>query len=201
MNTMTLRRALLPGAALLALALATGCGSDDGDGGDTGAPPATPPASSAAAGEFNDADVTFAQNMIVHHEQALEMAAMADQIQDPELAELAAGLEAAQAPEVTTMTDLLTEWGEPTEPAGGHENMTMPGMMSEEDMAELEEMSGAQFDRMFAQMLISHHGGAVQMAADVQQQGVNPDLNTLAATIEQEQSAEVETLEGIVDRL
>ncbi|MPZ29056.1 MAG: DUF305 domain-containing protein [Micromonosporaceae bacterium] len=197
MNTMTLRWALLPGAAaLLALALSAGCGTDNGDE-DT-----TPPAAAGGEAEFTEADVAFAQNMIVHHQQALEMAELAEtRAENPELAQLASEVATAQEPEITTMTDWLTAWGEPVEPPAGHEGMAMPGMASEDEMAALAAADGVDFDRMFTRMLIAHHDGAVQMARDVQAEGVNDDVNALAATIEQDQSAEVETLEGILDRL
>jgi uncharacterized protein (DUF305 family) len=197
MNTITLRRALLPGAAaVLALTLAAGCGSDNGDGGD-----ATSPVPAAGA-EFNEADVAFAQGMLVHHEQALEMAEMAGTAAaDPELAELASQLSATLGPQITSMTDLLTVWGEPTEMDMDMPGMSMPGMASEEEMAALSETSGAEFDRMFTQMMVSHHGGALQMCQEVETGGVNPDVRELAATVKEEQSAQLDTLETMLDRL
>jgi uncharacterized protein (DUF305 family) len=195
MRKIVLRRVWLPGAAaLLALALTAGCGTD-GDGDEGTATPTT------GAG-FNEADVAFTQNMLMHHQQALEMAEQAETAaSDPELAELAAGIAANLEPEITTMTGWLTTWGEPMEPAGGHEGMSMPGMASEDEMAALVEASGVEFDRTFTRMMVAHHGGAVQMCQDVQSQGINVDVAGLAATIEQQQSDELETLEGILDQL
>ena len=185
---------------MLALALAAGCGSDngDGDGGDA----ATSPAPGAEA-EFNEADVAFAQGMLMHHEQALEMAELAGTAADPELADLASQMSATLEPQITTMTDLLTAWGEPTEMDMDMPGMDMsvPGMASEDEMAALSEASGAEFDRMFAQMMVSHHGGALQMCQEVETGGVNPDVQGSAATIQEEQSAELDTLETVLDRL
>ena len=108
--------------AALALALAA-CGSSDGSESDGSAMPgmnhgpahhpvlrtAPPPAA-----PFNDADVTFAQQMIPHHQQAIEMARLADgRAADPEVKNLAAAIEKAQDPEIDTMKGWLKSWGKP----------------------------------------------------------------------------------------
>jgi uncharacterized protein (DUF305 family) len=206
-RVITLRRVLLSGTAALAtLALAAGCGDGDGMGGMNHGGSSQPSASASAATAFNDADVQFAQMMIPHHQQAVQMATLAEaRAADPEVKQLAAQVKAAQDPEIQTMTGWLTAWGQSTAaPDGGH-NMpgmgSMPGMMSDEEMAKLEAASGAEFDRMFAQMMIAHHNGAIQMARDEQQKGSNGDAKALAATIEKAQTAEVAKLETILDRL
>lgn len=194
------RRGLLTAAtALAALALTAGCGGDDtggmNHGGGTGAP--TP-----AGAAFNDTDVTFAQNMIAHHQQAVQMADLAGtKASDPQVKQLAAQVKTAQEPEIATMTGWLTTWGRPSMPAGGHGNMAMPGMMSDAEMAQLHQASGVDFDRMFARMMIAHHNGAIQMAKEQQANGANPDAKSLAATVEKTQAAEVSQLEAILDRL
>jgi uncharacterized protein (DUF305 family) len=200
MRSTTVRRALLAGATFTAaLILAAGCGDDNGYEGSSGG--STTPTGPAAA-QFNEADVAFAQNMIVHHEQAIEMAALAQtRASDQELVEVADQIRQAQGPEITTMTDLLTAWGRPVEPSGGHEGMTMPGMAAEHEMAALEQSSGVEFDRMFTELMIAHHRGAVEMAGEVQNSGVNLAIEALAATVEQDQQTEIEQLEGIQDRL
>ena len=201
------RRWLSVGAAGVAvLAFAAGCG---GDGDDSGGMPGmdgggtTSTAPTASAGAFNDADVTFAQNMIVHHQQAVQMADLAtSRATDPEVKQLAGQIKAAQDPEIATMTCWLTAWGKPTTPPGGHGGgMSMPGMMSDAEMAKLTAAKGAEFDRMFAQMMVAHHNGAIQMAREEQAKGSNSEAKKLAATIEQTQTAEVAKLQKIVDRL
>jgi uncharacterized protein (DUF305 family) len=77
----------------------------------------------------------------------------------------------------------------------------MPGMMSEQDMAKLEAAKGTAFDRMFAQMMIAHHNGAIAMARDEQAKGANPQAKALAVTIEKTQTAEVAKLQQILNRL
>lgn len=158
-----------------------------------------------AGASFNDADVQFAQMMIVHHQQAVEMADLAaTRADDPEVKTLATAIKAAQQPEVDTMTEWLTSWKQPTAQPGGH-NMpgmgAMPGLMSEADMTTLKGSSAVDFDRQFARMMIAHHNGAIQMARDVQKNGNNPDVKRLAVMIEQTQTSEVAQLQTILDRL
>nr|WP_229799026.1 DUF305 domain-containing protein [Planomonospora parontospora] len=166
----------------------------------TGSAPATTSAQPAAS--FNDADVTFAQLMIPHHEQAVEMAKLAEtQAADAEIKELAAEIKAAQDPEIATMTAWLTAWGKATMPDGAHGGHGMPGMMTEEDMVKLQEAKGAKFDRMFAELMIAHHQGAIEMAKTEQAQGLNPEAKQLAKTIETAQQAEIEQMRKLLDRL
>ena len=203
--TTTTRRFLLAGAAaVITLVVATACG----DATNTGQEPAGP----TAAASFNDADVAFAQMMIPHHEQALQMATLAaDRATDPELREIAAAIRSAQEPEIVTLTGWLQSWGMPTAmpTSGGHGHemsgmgggSAMPGMMSEQEMSDLMQATGVPFDRMFARMMIAHHNGAIQMCNDIAASGASPEVRALAGTIEQSQSAEVARLQSILDRL
>jgi uncharacterized protein (DUF305 family) len=199
-----LRRALVGGAAAtVVLVLAAGCGNGSDMGGmNHGGPSAS---SAPASATFNDADIQFAQMMIPHHQQAVEMASLADtRAADPEVKQIAAQIKAAQDPEIKTMTGWLAAWGQPTTPPGGHTMSGMagmPGMMSDAEMAQLKAAKGVDFDRMFARMMIAHHNGAIQMARDEQAKGKNPDAKALAATIEKTQAAEVAQLQKILDRL
>jgi uncharacterized protein (DUF305 family) len=195
-------RAGVAGAAVLALA--AGCGDDGGSmpGMDHGGNPAATTAAAAPGASFNDADVAFAQNMIPHHQQAVQMADLAaGKAGNADLKQLAAQIKAAQDPEIKTMTGWLTAWGKPAMPAGGHGGMSMPGMMSDADMNKLTAATGTGFDRMFAQMMIAHHNGAIQMAKDEQAKGANPEAKALAATIEKTQAAEVTKIQQILDKL
>ncbi|WP_328421541.1 DUF305 domain-containing protein [Micromonospora sp. NBC_00389] len=222
-RTIVLRRALLTGATLSALLLATAaCTDDDMAGMDHGgrSPNATASESAhASAGAVNDADVMFAQMMIPHHRQAVEMADLAPtRANDAELKDLAAKIKAAQDPEISTMTGWLTGWGKPTAAPEGHAmpgmGTPMPGMSaaetgipgmagmaSEEQMNKLKADMGSEFDKLFAQMMIAHHKGAIDMAKTEQTDGSNAEAKALAATIEADQAAEVQTLQRILDRL
>jgi uncharacterized protein (DUF305 family) len=184
------------------------CGGDsDGasgmDHGGSKSPAAATATAADKAGDADEADVTFAQMMIPHHEQAVEMAQLADgRASDAEIKDLAAKIEKAQDPEIKTMTGWLKSWGKPTA-TGDMPGMGMggDGMMSDKDMKELKAMQGKEFDKMFAQMMIDHHNGAITMAKTEQKSGQNPDAKKMADAIVTGQSAEVKQLKSILDRL
>ncbi|MGW7428047.1 DUF305 domain-containing protein [Streptomyces sp. NPDC054861] len=165
--------------------------SVSGSGGDT------------APGAFNDADVMFAQMMIPHHEQALEMAALAERrAEDPGIRKLVAEIEKAQGPEIRKMRSWLAGWGKPESAAhdgrGGHE---MAGMMSARDMTGLAATKGTAFDRRFAELMIAHHDGAVAMAQAERKDGRNATARKLADDVVRTQTAEVDRLRKILARL
>ncbi|TLQ43212.1 DUF305 domain-containing protein [Streptomyces marianii] len=196
------RRVAVVGAVAAGALLLTACG---GDGSDS---PASPPARTAAstADAFNDADVAFAQGMIPHHQQAVEMAELADgRASDQEIKTLTGQIENAQEPEIRTMRSWLSAWGKPESPGtdhgAAHGAGEMPGMMSDDDMAALMAAKGTDFDRKFAQMMIDHHNGAIEMAKDEQAKGRNAAARKLADEVVKTQSAEVEQMRSILDRL
>ncbi len=161
--------------------------------------------SSSPDEEFNEADVTFAQDMIPHHRQATEMAALAEsRTTNRQVLDLASQIDAAQEPEIETMTDWLESWDqEVPDSMAGHEGMdhsgSMPGMMSEQDMSALEDAQGSAFDEAFLTMMIEHHEGAIEMAATEQEDGSNSDAVALARTIEEDQTAEVDRMRTLLD--
>lgn len=167
-------------------------------------PSAQPSASAQPVATFNGADVMFAQMMIPHHQQAVEMAELAEtRASDKEIKELAAKIKAAQDPEIQTMRGWLTGWGKPLPSGGMDQGMghDMPGMMAAEDMKKLEDAKGAAFDKRFAELMIAHHNGAIDMARTEQSQGSNPEAKELAKAIENAQRTEVEQMRKILDRL
>lgn len=211
MKPTILRRAALAGVALSALIATAACGGGDDAGGmthGTGSSSA-PGASSSASATVNDADVMFAQMMIPHHQQAVAMADLAPtRASDPELKDLAAKIKAAQDPEITTMKGWLTAWGKPTDLPSNHSmpgmsatpGHDMPGMMTDQQMTDLAATKGTAFDKMFAEMMIAHHNGAIDMAKTEQADGSNPEAKALAAKIATDQATEVQTLQKILDR-
>ena len=208
------RLARLAGGLIAGTLILAGCaGGDDDMAGMAGmdsSSESTAAESSGEAAAFNNADVTFVQGMIPHHRGALEMAQMAEgRAEDPRVLDLAARIEAEQQPEIDTMTGWLEEWGEPVpdESDGGmggmdHGSMDMGGMsmegMSMEDMAALEAATGTEFDRMWLEMMIVHHRGAVEMAETEIAEGSNPDAIALAEQIVDSQSAEIEEMETLL---
>lgn len=182
-------RRTLAAVGLIAV-LAAGCGGGDDD-------------ASSGSAERNQADVTFAQGMVPHHEQAVEMADMALQkAQDPRVKDLAGRIKAAQAPEIEQMRGWLEDWGESVD-GGDMGGMDMGGGgdmggMSDAEMKELEAASGAAFDRMFLEGMIRHHEQAVAMGRDEVQNGQFPPAKELAQRIVDSQTAEIAEIRGLL---
>ncbi|MCA2216609.1 DUF305 domain-containing protein [Wangella sp. NEAU-J3] len=190
--------------ALVGACGGTGHGGADGDHGAAAAPAAA--ASTPPGSQHNQADITFAQAMIPHHQQALEMAAAAEtKATDPKVKALATRIKGAQEPEIDEMTSWLSDWAAPgaSMPAGeSHGDMggtgPMPGMMTADEMAAFTAATGADFDRMFLEMMIRHHQGAITMAAAQRQQGLNPSAKALAEAVEREQAAEITQMRSLL---
>ncbi|WP_435972853.1 DUF305 domain-containing protein [Streptomyces sp. Qhu_M48] len=224
----TTRKFALLGAVTATGLLLAACGTDDttsgtGHGGTShggasasasasASAPTSPSATAdgsaggaSAPGAFNDADVMFAQMMIPHHEQALEMAQLAEgRAEDPEVKKLVAAIERAQDPEIQKMKAWLKGWGRPESAghgSGAEGSHGMAGMMSDRDMKDLAAVKGRAFDRRFAELMIAHHDGAVEMAKDEQRNGRNATAKALADDVVRTQSAEVTALREVLDRL
>ena len=190
------------------------CGDDSADrpAATSGAHHSAP--SPTEARQHNDQDAAFAQGMIPHHRQAVEMADLApERAGSQAVKDLAAQIKAAQDPEITTMSGWLTSWGleVPAESApgtdhgsdhgmdhGSGEHDGMPGMMSQEDMTSLAGLSGEKFDRSFLEMMIAHHEGAVTMAAAEQEKGAYGPAKDLAAAIITAQKAEIDQMKKLL---
>ncbi|MFA3874115.1 DUF305 domain-containing protein [Streptomyces sp. MMCC 100] len=227
-RTLTRRTALVAATATAAFVLAA-CGGDGGNDsgrsaheGPHGSGSASADAGRTAGNEagenaHNAQDVAFAQGMIPHHRQALEMARLAaDRSASPGVEDLATRIEKAQDPEITTMTGWLTAWGEEVpEPmtssasAGATESMPgmdhsghsgMPGMMDGEDMAKLEKTSGRAFDTMFLTMMVEHHEGAVEMAGTEKAKGRYAPAKALADDVITAQNAEITEMNKLLGK-
>ncbi|UFS93616.1 DUF305 domain-containing protein [Nocardia huaxiensis] len=151
-------------------------------------------AQAATRTDFNDADVTFLQMMYPHHAQAVDMAKLVpSRSQNQELITLAANVEKAQSPEMQQITTLLAAFGKPAPSAdmGGHH---MDGMMTDQQMKDLAGMSGTAFDKMWMQMMIEHHKGAVTMAQTELANGANADAKAMAQAIISGQQAEIDQM-------
>lgn len=176
-------------------------------GGDDGAATTETTAADEASEDHNETDVEFAQMMIPHHRQAVEMAELAPgRAADPQLIDLGDRVLQAQDPEIERMTQWLEAWGadvpgEESEGDGmdrmdmGSETTMAGDEMGAEDMAALEAASGTEFDRMFAEMMIEHHRGAIEMANDEIENGQAADAIALAEDIVTAQQAEITELE------
>ncbi len=141
---------------------------------------------------FNDADVTFLQMMYPHHAQAVEMAKLVPtRSQNQQVKDLAAAIEKAQAPEMQQMTTLLAGFGKPAPSATM--SHSMPGLMTP--------LSGAAFDKMWLQMMVAHHQGAITMANDELKNGTNADSKKMAESIVTTQQAEIDTMNGMLAKM
>jgi uncharacterized protein (DUF305 family) len=164
---------------------------------------------------FNDADVSFATDMIPHHAEALVMVDMADgRDLSPEVQQLTADIRAAQGPEIEQLVDWLTHWDEPVpetlrdhvnaEDHGmggddlGHDSADMPGMMSDEEMDELGDAQGHEFETMWLEMMVEHHEGAIEMAQDELADGVFQPAKDLAEAIATSQQAEIDLMNKLL---
>lgn len=163
---------------------------------------------SMAAQAGSEADITFAQLMIPHHEQAVQMADMAlNQATTAEVKQLAQQIKDAQDPEIQQMRGWLQAWGAPEQMAGmdgmDHGDMDMggqsaDGMMSDEDMTSLMDAQGADFDKMWLEMMIAHHAGAITMAENIKQESQDADVTNLANSIISAQQAEIATMQALL---
>jgi uncharacterized protein (DUF305 family) len=192
----TVKRALLLIAVLTAGIVLPACGG----GTHSGRSMQGHAAGMRSTANHNSQDVMFAQMMIPHHQQAITMSDLAPtRASSPRVKRLAAHIKNAQEPEIDKMSGWLKDWGEPTHPRV-HMHMA-EGMMSEEDMNKLETLSRRAFDRMFLQMMIKHHQGAVTMARTEQEEGVNPDAKALAGSIVTSQTAEITRMRNLLKNL
>ncbi|AKT50719.1 DUF305 domain-containing protein [Arsenicicoccus sp. oral taxon 190] len=190
-------------AALIAASLAA-CSSTANDSGMSGmdhsAGPMVSSSSPTVGGSSasRSGDVMFAQMMIPHHQQAIEMGdlALKNPTSSPEVRKLATDIKKAQDPEIQTMRGWLSSWGAATS-AGGHMDHGT-GMMSDADMAKLETAQGAEFDRMWLSMMVQHHRGAVTMAQQVLTTTNDPQVKQLADAIIKAQNAEIATMQGML---
>jgi uncharacterized protein (DUF305 family) len=221
MNRTLLSRALPVLATATALTLAACSGSSSSPSGHEGmpgmtsttSPPVTStPASPAAAGPHSQADVDFATGMIPHHRQAVTMAEMAlSKATSPAVKELATAIKGAQDPEIRAMSGWLTGWGRPVPSGSGGHDMSqmgspsssgsstsgtngMGGMMTDQEMQQLSNATGAAFDRMWLQMMIKHHQGAVAMSQTELATGTNAEAKKLAQVIIDAQTREITTM-------
>ncbi|SFS89307.1 DUF305 domain-containing protein [Saccharopolyspora flava] len=172
--------------AALSLSFLAGCGQPE--------TPAAPPAQTAPpAPAHNGVDVMFAQGMVPHHQQALEMSRMAaTHAESQQIKDLAARIEAAQGPEIDRLNGWLRDWNATGH--GDHSGHAMTGMMSSDEMTALDQARGSEFDQKFLMLMIKHHEGAVAMARTEVDKGSFPDTRQMAREIMIGQQAEIDSM-------
>lgn len=152
---------------------------------------------SSRSSEFSASDIMFAQMMIPHHKQAVEMSTLAEtRALSPEVKTLAKQIKEEQAPEIEQMTKWLTDSNSPMEM--GHD-MGMNGMLSDEQMQELEAATGADFDTLYLKGMIEHHNGAIQMAQMVVNSN-NAEAKALGEAIISSQTKQIKYMESLLSK-
>jgi uncharacterized protein (DUF305 family) len=160
-------------------------------------------------------EVRFVQMMIPHHRQALEMSAPAPaQASDQQVKSLADRISAAQKVEIASMeawlkTNARAASAAPSGGHGGHggasatatSHANMPGMATPEQMRRLKAARGAEFDRLFLTLMITHHQGALTMAKDVLDKGTDVVVQELARDVQAGQGAEINRMRGVLNGL
>lgn len=198
-------------ALATAIALA-GCTGTPGSAGTSmpgmehGSPAGTAPSATTPPGpaDHNTADATFAQMMIPHHAQAVQMSDMLLNKQDipAGVTALAARIKGAQGPEIEKMTGWLAGWNEPAGMHSGHAtDGGMEGMMGREDLEKLDAAQGTDAARLFLTRMIAHHEGAVKMARTESTAGKNPDAVQLSKDIISSQEAEIREMKELLATL
>ncbi|QKQ98382.1 DUF305 domain-containing protein [Candidatus Nanohaloarchaea archaeon] len=150
------------------------------------------PAKNSSETGFNRADLMFMNMMIIHHDQAIEMAELAPNRTDNEnILELSRNISEAQRAENEQMAEWLRELGY-QRPVRGHR---MAGMASQEEMQRLKNSSGRGFDRLFSELMIRHHRGGIQMAQAFSRRGSYPELIQMEKQMIEAQQKEIQLMQ------
>lgn len=169
--------------------------------------PSASQAGSVASALHNEADVQFAQMMIIHHVGATDMAGLAQQTSNSrQVRELAERINLAQGPEINQMRGWLEEWGEPGPEdsnlrGASHDGMEMGGFDQKDEAEELLNLDGAAFDKKFLNLMVVHHRSALAMANQQITKGQNAEAIELAKTIMSAQESEIVEMENLLNEL
>ena len=210
----TLSRSITAAGLLAMVAAAASCGTAAGGRTPPTVSPAneapSPPAAAQTAGgasqrRHSEADARFMRGMIAHHAQALEMTALVrarSGRQDVRL--FAERMEVSQRDETALMRRWLRTRGAEESEADAHHahgGHAMPGMLTAEEMARLAAATGAEFDRLFLELMIRHHEGALAMVAQLlatQGAGQDAELFQFASDVDADQRAEIARMRGML---
>lgn len=154
------------------------------------------------------ADVRFMQNMIGHHAQAMEMTALlASRTASADMRKLALRIDVSQTDEITMMRDWLQARGVASAgehahhvPAGTH----MPGMLSSREMERLAASTGIEFDRLFLELMIKHHEGALVMVKELFSTpgaGQDSEIFAFASDVDADQRMEIDRMRAMLKEL
>ena len=144
---------------------------------------------------FTAADVHFMQGMIAHHAQAVHMTRLAEAAgAGPRVLKLAQKIDLSQAGEIALMQGWLRDHRQFAPDTSAWRTMSMPGMLTPDELTRLEAARGTDFDRLFLRLMIKHHEGAIKMVADLMatpRAAQDVDVSVLANDVENTQLAEI----------
>ena len=164
-------------------------------------------ATNIAITTYVDADISFLQGMIIHHQQAIVMSNMADKrTNNKTIVDLANRIDASQEDEISFMENWLKLRDEDIsiDHSSHHMHIGMAGMASDSELGELENSESTDFDRLFLQLMISHHDGALKMVKDLKEYpgtAYDPILNEFISDLVNDQSVEIERMNAIAVNL
>lgn len=149
----------------------------------------------------NEADLSYVVGMIGHHRQAVEMTALVPERATNEVVRgLAARIHDTQGPEIKAMEQWQRQYATEA-PAHGHssrlphvDHASMPGMATPEQMGALKATTGSAFDRLFLDLMVRHHEGALKMAETVLADGSDVHVELMATDVISGQSAEIKRM-------
>lgn len=156
-------------------------------------------ASTGDSAQFSSTDLMFAQMMIPHHEQAIEMSTLAEtRTTNPKVLALAGQIRAAQAPEIEQMKEWLAVSGSSDNDMGHMDHgMNQMGMLDDAQMNALAAANGAAFDTLYLEGMIAHHLGAIDMAQMILG-SANPEVKKLGENIVSSQQAEIDQMRKVL---
>jgi uncharacterized protein (DUF305 family) len=171
-----------------------------------------PPSTKARLTPITEADVRFMQGMITHHAQAVEMTALIEtRSTSEEVRSLGARISHSQADEIRFMKRWLLSRGYSIEEAGGHHHHQqgmshglMPGMLTPKQMEALAAARGGEFDRLFLEGMIMHHGGALTMVEELfaaAGAGQEAEIFHFATDVDSGQRAEIRVMQTMREKL
>lgn len=154
---------------------------------------------------YTKADVEFMQGMIAHHAQAIVMSRMAEAHgANPQVQKLSNKIDQSQIPEIAIMQKWLRRYGQFAPDTSSWHHMRMAGMLSDEELAELDKAHGVDFDRVFLNGMIKHHAGALKMVDDLFASplaGQEVDVGVFANDVVTAQTGEIGIMRQLLSKL
>lgn len=154
---------------------------------------------------YTEADVRFMQGMIAHHAQAIHMSRMAEaRGADPRVLRFATKIDQSQIAEIFLMQDWLRRNGQQAPDTSSWRTMQMPGMLTVRQLGQLDSARGVAFDRLFLDLMIQHHEGALKMVEDLFASWRNAqdvDVSVFANDVKTVQTAEIGVMLQMLDEL